>query len=138
MICGEHLFGSWRPEAVTALPAGTSGYKRRCLQHDGRLVFCLRTMPRTAPDTTSFAQPPEGCTLQLNPFRSNVPQAELDGLKSLLRLSRIGKKTRENTHTTARGMALPVQETEAKDTQRYGVEHSWMTEMRDKWLQYDW
>jgi microsomal epoxide hydrolase len=62
-------------------------------------------------------------TIDVHPFRVAVPDNELGDLKQLLRLSKIGPETFENT----------------KGDASFGLSRSWVIKAREHWLNaYDW
>lgn len=71
----------------------------------------------------SFSTPPNEPTIPLRPFTLSVPQADVDELRSLLKSSRLTKRTYENT----------TQEV------YLGVKRDWVEEATRYWLEeYDW
>jgi hypothetical protein len=63
-------------------------------------------------------------SLDIKPFEASVSEEALSEFKQLLRLSKIGPATLENT---------------AKADPAYGVSREWTEKTKDYWLnQYDW
>ncbi|WVQ94796.1 hypothetical protein IAU59_001879 [Kwoniella sp. CBS 9459] len=63
-------------------------------------------------------------TLKIEPFTLNVPDKDIDELKTLLKLSRLPKETYENIDAEKKG---------------FGVSRKWLDETRKYWLDgYDW
>jgi microsomal epoxide hydrolase len=63
-------------------------------------------------------------SLQVKPFKVHIPDSDLDELKQLLRLSKIGPSTFENTK-----QSVPS----------YGLSRAWTENSKAHWLnQYDW
>ncbi|KAJ3957909.1 hypothetical protein N0V92_005496 [Colletotrichum tropicale] len=72
---------------------------------------------------SDYAQPPHTPTLETSPFRLSTPPEELQELRDLVRLSKLGPRTYENS--SAGG--------------KYGVEYAWMAEAKDRWAEgFDW
>ena len=75
------------------------------------------------PLTKDFSALPSRANGDFTRFTVNIPQATLDDLQTLLRLSSIGKKTYENT----------------RPDRQLGVLHDWMTEAVETWrTSFDW
>ncbi|OCF44445.1 hypothetical protein I317_01705 [Kwoniella heveanensis CBS 569] len=63
-------------------------------------------------------------TLKIEPFTLNIPDKDIDALKTLLKLSRLPKETYENIDAEKKG---------------FGVSRKWLDETRKYWLDgYDW
>ncbi|KAF4832844.1 putative epoxide hydrolase [Colletotrichum tropicale] len=72
---------------------------------------------------SDYAQPPHTPTLETSPFRLSTPPEELQELRDLVRLSKLGPRTYENS--SAGG--------------KYGVEYAWMAEAKERWAEgFDW
>jgi microsomal epoxide hydrolase len=66
---------------------------------------------------------PNTCTISITPFKVNIPDEDVEELKTLLRHSKIAPRTYESTFTNG----------------RYGVSHEWLTHAKKVWLDdYDW
>jgi len=62
-------------------------------------------------------------TIQAKPFKVNIPESTLDEFKTLLKLSKLGPQTYENS----------------QEDRRFGVTAKWMKDTKDKWLNdFDW
>ncbi|WVW79125.1 hypothetical protein I302_101090 [Kwoniella bestiolae CBS 10118] len=71
-----------------------------------------------------YSTPPFSPTISLEPFTLSIPDNDLDELKTLIRLSRLPKKTYENTHAEEKG---------------FGVGREWLEGTKKYWLEgYDW
>ncbi|KAJ0282582.1 hypothetical protein COL940_005135 [Colletotrichum noveboracense] len=72
---------------------------------------------------SNYAQLPHTPTLETSPFRLSAPPQELQELRDLVRLSKLGPRTYENS--SAGG--------------KYGVEYEWMAEAKERWAEgFDW
>ncbi|KAF4806279.1 putative epoxide hydrolase [Colletotrichum siamense] len=72
---------------------------------------------------SDYAQPPHTPTLETSPFRLSTPPEELQELRDLVRLSKLGPRTYENS--SAGG--------------KFGVEYAWMAEAKERWAGgFDW
>lgn len=71
---------------------------------------------------SDFSTIPKGAKSQPKPFKAEIPDSAIEELKTLLKYSKIGPKTYENL----------------QEDGRFGVKHSWLTEAKAKWEQYDW
>jgi microsomal epoxide hydrolase len=67
------------------------------------------------------------CTLDVKPFRIDIPQQDIDDLHTLLKVSRITRPLWEN-----QGKSSEVNRLD------YGVKREWLARARDAWLAYDW
>ncbi|WVQ72163.1 hypothetical protein IAR50_001708 [Cryptococcus sp. DSM 104548] len=72
----------------------------------------------------SYSAFPTTPTLPVEPFRVAVPDADIDDLKTLLRLSRIPRKTYESVN--------------ADRENKFGMTTARLTELRDAWAKFDW
>lgn len=76
---------------------------------------------------SSFADLPSGATLQPKPFRAHVSDDALNDFKQLLKLSKIGPKTYENSIA------------DVKDFTSFGISRDWLAETKAYWeTKYDW
>jgi microsomal epoxide hydrolase len=66
---------------------------------------------------------PNKPTIQVDPFKVNIPQEDLDDLKVILKHTRIPKETFENSQS---------------HPEDYGVTREWFIQAREKWLDFDW
>ncbi|KAJ0329699.1 hypothetical protein COL922a_012778 [Colletotrichum nupharicola] len=72
---------------------------------------------------SDYAQLPHTPTLETSPFRLCTPPEELQELRDLVLLSKLGPRTYENS--SAGG--------------KYGVEYAWMAEAKERWAEgFDW
>ncbi|KAF4854293.1 putative epoxide hydrolase [Colletotrichum siamense] len=72
---------------------------------------------------SDYAQLPHTPTLETLPFRLSTPPEELQELRDLVHLSKLGPRTYENS--SAGG--------------KYGVEYAWMAEAKERWAEgFDW
>ncbi|KAK2776195.1 putative epoxide hydrolase [Colletotrichum kahawae] len=72
---------------------------------------------------SEYSHFPHGPTLEISPFRLSTPPEELQELRDLVRLSKLGPRTYENS--SAGG--------------KYGVEYEWMAEAKKRWANgFDW
>lgn len=70
----------------------------------------------------SFAQLPDGAK-DIKLFSVNISDQDIEDFKQLLKLSKVGPDTFENT----------------QENGRYGVTAKWLSEAKDYWLnKYDW
>lgn len=67
------------------------------------------------------------CTLDVKPYRIDVPQQDIDDLHTALRVGRITRSLWENSGDSSQTKGLD-----------YGVKREWLIRARDAWLQYDW
>lgn len=73
--------------------------------------------------STDYGIVPQAASLRINNFEASVPESELSDFKQLLRLSKVGPKTYENTQRD----------------RRYGMTHQWLTDAKQHWeYVYDW
>lgn len=74
-----------------------------------------------------FNTVPAGATDKVEAFQLHVPEAELSDFKTLLKLSKIGPATYENS-------------TSAQEAGKsFGITREWLTEAKDTWLKsFDW
>lgn len=76
---------------------------------------------------STFASLPAKATLQPTPFRAHVPDQALTDFKQLLKLSRIGPQTYENSVA------------DVKDFTSFGISRAWLAETKSHWeTGYDW
>ncbi|KAF5522022.1 putative epoxide hydrolase [Colletotrichum aenigma] len=72
---------------------------------------------------SDYAQLPHTPILETSPFRLSTPPEELQELRDLVRLSKLGPRTYENS--SAGG--------------KYGVEYEWMAQAKERWAEgFDW
>ncbi|OGM43943.1 putative epoxide hydrolase, partial [Aspergillus bombycis] len=70
-----------------------------------------------------FSQVPSTARITPHPFTVSVPQEQLSELHTLVKLSKIGPRTYENSQPDA----------------RFGITSEWLTGIREKWLNdFDW
>ncbi|KAF2793326.1 epoxide hydrolase [Melanomma pulvis-pyrius CBS 109.77] len=70
-----------------------------------------------------YATVPKGALKQPTPFKIEVPQSQLEELKTLLKYSRIPTPTFESL----------------QEDQKFGISHKWITEAKKIWLNsFDW
>jgi microsomal epoxide hydrolase len=70
-----------------------------------------------------FAKLPSTAKISPSPFRIAVPDEQLSEFKTLVKLSKIGPQTYENT----------------QEDRRFGVTHGWISERKEEWLNsFDW
>lgn len=70
-----------------------------------------------------YAQLPFKASIPVEPFKIQIPDKDLDELKTLLKLSRVSKPTFENQ----------------KGNEKLGVSREWLQETKQYWeTQYDW
>lgn len=70
---------------------------------------------------------PRGASLKPEPFKAQVTDLELEGLRLLLRVSPIGPETYENRVT------------DVKDFTSWGITRKWLEEAKETWINnYDW
>lgn len=75
----------------------------------------------------SFAEIPAKASLKANPFKAHVSDQELSDFKQLLKLSKIGPQTYENTVA------------DVKDFTHFGISREWLTKAKQHWeSSYDW
>lgn len=76
---------------------------------------------------SSFNTLPETATLNPKPFKAHVSDQALDDFKQLLKLSKIGPKTYENSIA------------DVKDFTSFGISRDWLAQTKDYWeTKYDW
>ncbi|WVR09250.1 hypothetical protein IAU60_006315 [Kwoniella sp. DSM 27419] len=74
--------------------------------------------------SSSYSTLPAGASLQLEPFTFAFPDADIEELQTLLKLSRLPKETYENVDAEKKG---------------FGVSRRWLDQTRKYWLdKYDW
>ena len=71
----------------------------------------------------SYSKLPRTPKIPIEPFTLNHPQSELDDLKTLVKLTRIPKKTFENV---------------SPPSSKFGISHDWISEAKDAWAEFDW
>ncbi|GMF76119.1 unnamed protein product [Aspergillus oryzae] len=70
-----------------------------------------------------FSQFPSTARITPHAFKVSIPQEQLTDLHTLVKLSKLGPRTYENSHPDA----------------RFGITSVWLTEIREKWLNdFDW
>ncbi|UCK58043.1 hypothetical protein AFCA_000910 [Aspergillus flavus] len=70
-----------------------------------------------------FGQFPSTARITPHAFKVSIPQEQLTDLHTLVKLSKLGPRTYENSHPDA----------------RFGITSVWLTEIREKWLNdFDW
>ncbi|KAL2815501.1 Alpha/Beta hydrolase protein [Aspergillus granulosus] len=70
-----------------------------------------------------FSKLPSTATITPSPFRILIPDEQLSELKTLVRLSKVGPQTYENT----------------QEDRRFGVTHEWISARKEEWLNsFDW
>lgn len=75
----------------------------------------------------SFADLPSGASLKPKPFRAHTSDQELSDFKQLLKLSKIGPKTYENSVA------------DVKDFTSFGISRDWLAKTKEHWeTKYDW
>ncbi|GAB1208849.1 hypothetical protein APSETT445_007614 [Aspergillus pseudonomiae] len=73
--------------------------------------------------STPFSQVPSTARITPHPFTVSIPQEPLTELHTLVKLSKIGPRTYENSQPDA----------------RFGITSEWLTGIREKWLNdFDW
>ena len=70
----------------------------------------------------SYSDLPNTPTIPVKAFKIDVPQADLDDLAQLVRLTRLPKSTYENVQTDG----------------SYGVNRQWLVDCKEAWLNFDW
>ena len=70
----------------------------------------------------SFSSLPSGTHGAVRPFTVETPQAVLDEMKSLVKLSKIASATFEN----------------AQKVGNWGLDREWILNIKDKWVEFDW
>lgn len=76
---------------------------------------------------SSFGDLPSGASLKPKPFKAHASDQELSDFKQLLKLSKIGPKTYENTIA------------DAKDFTSLGITRDWLAQTKQYWeTKYDW
>lgn len=76
---------------------------------------------------SSFADLPSNAILKPQPFRAHVSDESLNDFKQLLKLSKIGPKTYENSIA------------DVKDFTSFGISRDWLAETKAYWeTEYDW
>lgn len=74
-----------------------------------------------------FDSVPAGATGKAEAFRLHVPDSEMADFKTLLKLSKIGPETYENSTSTR------------NDGKYYGVTREWLSQAKEQWLNnFDW
>lgn len=75
----------------------------------------------------SFGDLPASASIKPKPFKAHVSDEELSDFKQLLKLSKIGPKTYENSIA------------DVKDFTSYGVSRDWLAETKSYWeIKFDW
>lgn len=69
-----------------------------------------------------FASIPSAAPSKPMPFEVHVPQVELDELRTLLGLSRLGPETFENQQQDG----------------RFGITRDWLANAKAEWEDFDW
>ncbi|KAK7430490.1 hypothetical protein QQZ08_003009 [Neonectria magnoliae] len=73
--------------------------------------------------SSPFAVVPPNATLDLRPFTAHVPEKDVELLKTLLRLAKLGPETYENTQNRV----------------EFGTQRKWLGNAKDTWQHnYDW
>ena len=76
---------------------------------------------------SSFSDLPSNASLKPKPFKAHVPDQDLSDFKQLLKLSKLGPKTYENSIA------------DVKDFTSFGITRDWLAETKTYWeTQYDW
>jgi len=71
----------------------------------------------------SYSTLPAGATGTVRPFEIAIPQDDLDLFQTLLKHSRIGPLTYENS----------------REGRQYGISRKWLEEVKNKWQhEFDW
>lgn len=70
----------------------------------------------------AFARLPATAKVQPTAFKASVPERKLDELQQLLKLSKVGKPTYENTQQDG----------------KYGITSEWLTKAKNQWEKFDW
>jgi microsomal epoxide hydrolase len=71
----------------------------------------------------SYSHLPHTPKIPVEPFKINHPQSELDDLRTLLKLTRIPKKTYESVSPPA---------------SKFGTSHEWISSAKGAWGEFDW
>jgi pimeloyl-ACP methyl ester carboxylesterase len=76
---------------------------------------------------SSFSDLPSGASLKPKPFKAHVSDQDLSDFKQLLKLSKIGPKTYENSIA------------DVKDFTSFGITRDWLAQTKQYWeTKYDW
>lgn len=76
---------------------------------------------------SSFGNLPSNASLRPNPFRAQVSDQDLSDFKQLLKLSKLGPKTYENSVA------------DVKDFTSFGISRDWLAQTKSYWeSKYDW
>jgi hypothetical protein len=94
-----------------------------------RAIFRGRIYTRTSRESllqsimvSNFGQRPASCPSTLTPFRISIPEAQVEELTTLLKLSKLGPRTYENQLTDG----------------RYGLSRDWLANAKAEWEKWDW
>lgn len=72
---------------------------------------------------STYSELPRQASIETTAFSVSIPQDDINDLMTLVRLSKLGPRTYENT--SANG--------------KYGLMYDWMSEMKDHWeTSFDW
>ena len=69
----------------------------------------------------------DACTLNVKPYKINIPKGDIDDLHTALKVGRITRQLWENSGDSS--------QTNKAD---YGIKREWLIRARDAWLAYDW
>jgi microsomal epoxide hydrolase len=73
--------------------------------------------------SAAFTNLPRSATIQPTPFKVSIPQATLDELKTLVKLSKVAPPTYEGS----------------QEDRKYGVTNKWVREAKETWEKdFDW
>ncbi|KAK4683554.1 hypothetical protein P7C73_g6691, partial [Tremellales sp. Uapishka_1] len=106
--CRTHRRRSWASGGGAAAVGSAGGGAGRC-----------------GLSATTYATLPSSPTIPVEPFDIHVADAEVSDLKQLVQLSRIPKKTYENTQT-------------GQGDINFGIKREWLMEAKAAWEEFDW
>ena len=70
----------------------------------------------------SFANIPSAATRAPETFRLSYPKEQLEELRTLIKLSKVGPATYEST----------------REDRQYGITTKWLANAKEQWAQFDW
>jgi hypothetical protein len=122
----------WRwvnPAPWFSVPRSCELFRRRLDQHLLYLAGCFHkhdieaNTPRSREAQLDVVMSQFKGNLRVRDFKVSIPDQDLEDFKNLLKLSKIGPETFENSCGDA----------------SYGLSRSWVSQAKDRWLNgYDW